>query len=185
MDLDPLDYSMNEVKISEVSEHEEYLDLGSLRIPFIDDMKLELDLDQETNQVVSVSISIADSIASIQAFSAPSDEDAWPSVRDAILSQLTEQHVETKVELGRFGTEIHSFMPTLDQHGVEHVQDIRFVGIDGPRWFLRCTIGGMAAKPSKDSELIDNLIATIKVIRGDSPMPPGELLPLEIPNETL
>ena len=160
----------------------DYLDLGSLRIPFLDEMNVELDLDQETNEVVSVSISVEDSIVSIQVFSAPSDEQAWPSVRDAIVAELSSQQVETKVTIGRFGTEINCFMPTIDRLGVELVQNIRFVGIDGPRWFLRCTIGGVAAESASAGALIDDLISLIEVNRGELPMPPGELLPLEIPN---
>lgn len=173
---------MNSIEPGGDEDEPDFLDLGSLRIPFLDDMNVELDLDQDTNQVVSVSISTGNSIVSIQAFSAPSDEQAWPSVRDAILTELSSQHVETTVEIGSFGTQILCFMPTLDEQGTQLVQNIRFVGIDGPRWFLRCTIGGDAAKPSKESQVIDDLISKIEVLRGDSPMPPGELLPLEIPN---
>ncbi len=159
-----------------------YLDLGSLRIPLLEQMNIELDVDQETGQVVSVSISLDASIVSIQAFSAPKDEQAWPSVRDAIVAELSNQHVDTKFVIGRFGSEIHCTMPTLDEQGIQIVQNIRFVGLDGPRWFLRCTVGGVAAESDNDENDIDELISRIQVSRGDLPMPPGELLPLEIPD---
>ena len=177
-----LDYKVLSIDSDDDGLEPEYLDLGSLRIPFLDQMNIELDLDSDTGQVVSVSLSLGNSVVSIQAFSSPSDEQAWPSVRDAIVSELSNQHVETKVEIGNFGTEIRCFMPTLDEHGTQIVQNIRFVGVDGPRWFLRCTVGGDAATPSQESRIIDDLISKIQVDRGDSPMPPGELLPLAIPD---
>jgi hypothetical protein len=68
-------------------------------------------------------------------------------MRDAITSGLREQKVDCTVEMGRFGTEIHAVMPTVDLDGNAHVQPVRFVGVRGSRWLVRVVISGDGALP--------------------------------------
>ena len=59
----------------------------------------------------------------------------------------------------------------------------RFIGVDGPRWFLRAVVSGRAAiEPAAATEVHD-LIRTAVVDRGDEAMPPRELLPLRLPEQ--
>jgi len=57
----------------------------------------------------------------------------------------------------------------------------RFVGVDGPRWFLRGVIGGAAASDPEAAEKVEDLFRSIVVVRGGSPMPPRDLIPLKMP----
>lgn len=157
------------------------VDLGCVRIPAHPDLEIQVDVDTATNDILSISLLLPHSVASIQVFAAATDEDAWPSVRDAIVGGLAEQHVESSIELGQFGTEIHCVMPTQDYDGVTIVQPVRFVGIDGPRWFLRATIGGDAAVFPDASSEMDSVLASIIVVRGTHAMPPGERLAFSLP----
>ncbi|MGB4135503.1 MAG: DUF3710 domain-containing protein, partial [Microbacterium sp.] len=57
----------------------------------------------------------------------------------------------------------------------------RFVGVDGPRWFLRGVIGGDAASDPAAAEQVEDLFRSIVVVRGATPMPPRDLIPLKMP----
>jgi hypothetical protein len=59
---------------------------------------------------------------------------------------------------------------------------VRFIGVDGPRWFLRAVVGGKAVLDEKDAEVIYTMLRSVVVVRGETPMPPRELLPLRVPN---
>lgn len=165
----------------EGSHSQESIDLGCLQIPLHPDLEIQVDVDTASNDVVSISLVLSHSVASVQVFAAATNEDTWPSVRDAIVDALTQQHVETSVELGRFGTEVHCVMPTQNDDGSTVVQPVRFVGIDGPRWFLRATIGGDAAVLGEAWAQMDEVLASIVVVRGEHAMAPGERLEFRLP----
>lgn len=159
----------------------EFLDLGCLLVPLVDDLEVQVDVDSASDEIVSISLVLPHSIAAIQVFAAATNEEVWPQVREGITSGLAEQHIETRVVLGRFGTEIHCVMPTQDEHGVTIAQAVRFIGIDGPRWFLRATIGGDASLFPKASTEMDELLGMLEVVRGEYAAPPGERLTFVLP----
>jgi len=161
----------------------EFLDLGCLQIPLRPDLEIQVDVDTASDTIISISLVLPQSIASVQLFAAATHEDAWPTVRDAIVAGLAQQHVESKVELGAFGTEIHCVMPTQTDAGDILVQPVRFVGISGPRWFLRATIGGDAATRLEAIRLMDEILAGVVVIRGEHAMAPGEPLQFILPTQ--
>jgi hypothetical protein len=59
----------------------------------------------------------------------------------------------------------------------------RFIGVDGPRWFLRGVFGGEAALNREAAAGLEELFRKIVVIRGDNPMPPRDLLQLRLPKD--
>ena len=63
------------------------------------------------------------------------------------------------------------------------LQSVRFLGFDGPRWFLRGVISGPAAQDRDQGALFDALFADIVVVRGDHPAPPREQLEIRLPEE--
>ena len=63
-----------------------------------------------------------------------------------------------------------------------HMRLARFIGVDGPRWFLRGVISGAGAVDPAVAEQIDELFRSIVVVRGSTPMPPRELIPLKMPS---
>ena len=178
---------MNEIReYSNELDTSAMLDLGALFLPNIPGLEVHLDLDPRSGIGKSVSLHLNMTIAEVQVFASASNEDHWAIMRDAIVSGLTEQQVECSVELGRFGTEIHAVMPTVDLDGNAHVQPVRFLGVRGSRWLVRVVISGDGAltklhtNPSDVTE-IDNVIAQLVVNRGDEPLPPGERLDLRSP----
>lgn len=160
------------------------LDLGALFLPNIPGLEVDLDLDARSGRGKSVSLHLNMTIAEVQVFAAATNEDLWADMRDAIASGLREQKVECAVELGRFGTEIHAVMPTVDLDGNAHIQPVRFVGVRGPRWLLRVVISGDGALVSSSNAAvteIDDVVSGLVVNRGDAPIPPGERLELRSP----
>jgi hypothetical protein len=165
------------------------LDLGAVFLPNIPGLEVHLDLDPRSGLGKSVSMHLNMTIAEVQIFAAASNEDLWAGMRDAITSGLREQKVDCTVEMGRFGTEIHAVMPTVDLDGNAHVQPVRFVGVRGSRWLVRAVISGDGALSgtSRNSEAgpdIDEVISKLVINRGDEPLPPGERLALRSPSKS-
>jgi hypothetical protein len=63
------------------------------------------------------------------------------------------------------------------------VEPARFIGVDGPRWFLRGVLTGQpAVEPGTDAELVA-LFRDVVVVRGGDPMAPREPIPLRLPED--
>ena len=60
---------------------------------------------------------------------------------------------------------------------------IRFVGVDGPRWFLRGLFTGPAAGGGEPPSLLEEVFRDVVVVRGEHPVPPREILELRLPPE--
>ena len=57
----------------------------------------------------------------------------------------------------------------------------RFIGADGPRWFLRGVITGKAAVEPAAAERLEQVFAQTVVVRGTEARPPRDLLALRLP----
>jgi hypothetical protein len=163
------------------------LDLGAVFLPNIPGLEVHLDLDPRSGKGKSVSLHLTMTIAEVQIFAASVNEDLWATMRDSIASGLRDQKVDCTVEMGRFGTEIHAVMPTVDLDGNAHVQPVRFVGVRGSRWLVRAVISGDGAlldgQPNAEAGPdIDEVISQLVINRGDEPIPPGERLALRSPS---
>ena len=57
----------------------------------------------------------------------------------------------------------------------------RFIGVDGPRWFLRGVLTGKAAVDPEAATAFEALFGEVVVVRGDEARAPRDLLPLHLP----
>jgi hypothetical protein len=72
-------------------------------------------------------------------------------------------------------------MPGQGTDGRTVFSPVRFIGVDGPRWFLRAVLSGQSAiDDSAAAPLLEVVRATV-VVRGDEAMAPRELLSLKLP----
>jgi hypothetical protein len=55
--------------------------------------------------------------------------------------------------------------------------------VDGPRWFLRGVISGPAARREEEARPLEWVFAGVVVVRGDHPVPPRDLLEIQLPEE--
>jgi hypothetical protein len=155
------------------------VDLGALRVPVSDDYDIRVDLN-EAQQVISATLAMPDGTMQVGVFAAPRNEGIWDEVRAEIAESLNAQRRQSAREQdGPFGVELHGALPA-DGGGVVPV---RFVGIDGPRWFLRGLLAGpVAADPAKAAPF-EEALRNVVVVRGTEPLPVREPVPLRLPSD--
>lgn len=167
--------------VEEVESTKGYLDFGALLIPAGKDQKVRLDIDQKTRRVVALTIAAGQASIQVQPFSAPKSGGTWDEVREQIQDSVVQQKGKVKQVDGRFGKEVAARVPTTLKDGRSGWRVARFIGFEGPRWFLRGVVGGRGAIDPKAAREVEELFARIVVVRGEEPMPPRELLPLNPP----
>lgn len=166
---------------SEIESRKGYLDFGALLVPAGKDQKVRLDIDQKTKRVVALTISVGQASIQVQPFSAPKSGGTWDEVREQIEASVVKQKGKVKRIDGRFGKEVAARVPTTLKDGRSGWRVARFIGFEGPRWFLRGVVGGRGAIDPKAAKAVEDLFSRIVVVRGEDPLPPRELLPLRPP----
>jgi hypothetical protein len=117
----------------------------------------------------------------LQAFAAPRSEGLWDEIRTEIAGGLTRQGGTADEVPGSFGRELMARIPARGPDGRSGFQPARFIGIDGPRWFLRAVFHGKAVHDPEAAELMESVVRDVVVVRGAEAMAPRELLPLHLP----
>jgi hypothetical protein len=165
---------------SEANAVRPYVDLGGVKILPRPDLHLRLEVEEASKRVVAVGLDYSGSTLQIQPFAAPRSSGLWHEIRQQIIDQVHTQGGTTKVSEGTFGPEIFAEIPVAGSNSNEK-RIARFVGVDGPRWFLRGVIAGEALTNPDAATKIEDLFRSIVVIRGNTPMPPRDLIPLHMP----
>ena len=155
------------------------LDLGGIHVPVPEGVELRVDLDENQTIVAATFVHDQD-VMQVGAFAAPRSEGIWPEVREEIASALREQGGSSAEAEGPLGTELHARIPT-DQPGV--FAPARFVGVDGPRWFLRALVTGPATAQGQIDPVLAEVFTGIAVVRGADAMAPRDPIPLRLPKD--
>ncbi|MDI2034273.1 DUF3710 domain-containing protein [Paenarthrobacter nitroguajacolicus] len=169
--------------VDEIDSREGYVDLGALLIAPAEGLQLRLEVEEATQRVVAVTLDLEGSSLQLQAFAAPRSEGLWDEIREQITQSVASQGGETEEIKGDFGTELVAKLPAEAADGSKGFRAARFMGVDGPRWFLRGVIGGQAALEREAASGLEELFRRVVVVRGDNPMPPRELLQLRLPKD--
>ena len=167
--------------VAELSSTKGFLDFGGLLIPASPQQKVRLDIDQKTKRVVALTITLGQASIQLQPFSAPKSGGTWEEVRQQIADSVKTQKGRIKEVDGRFGRELAARVPTTLKDGRQGWRVARFIGFEGPRWFLRGVVGGRGAIDSAAAREVEDFFASVVVVRGEDPLPPRELLPLRPP----
>jgi hypothetical protein len=162
----------------------ERIDFGSLQIPVTEGFEIQLNLAEDQGPLVTVLR--GESSLQLQAFAAPKSGGLWEDVRQEIAAAVAEAGGSSDEAEGRFGVELRARVKPAD--AVENatpaaLQPIRFLGVDGPRWFLRGVITGPAAHHRPAAIPLEDVFAGIVVVRGDHPAPPRDLLEIQLPEQ--
>ena len=169
--------------VAEVDGRDGRVDLGALWVRGVEGMELRLELDQESQQVHAATAVLGDSALQLQAFAAPRTSGLWDDIRGEIAEAVEQQGGTVEEHAGGLGTELRTRMPSAGPDGRTVFAPATFVGVDGPRWFLRGVLSGRAAiDEAAAGPLLDVLRAAV-VVRGTEPMAPRELLPLTLPRD--
>ncbi|WP_174775493.1 DUF3710 domain-containing protein [Cryobacterium frigoriphilum] len=159
-----------------------YVDLGGIKILPRDGLHLRLEIEEGSKRVVAIGLDYAGSTLQVQPFAAPRSTGLWHEIRDQIRDQIGKQGGTTTLREGPFGPELLAEIPVAAGQGQGGVTRLaRFVGVDGPRWFLRGVIAGEGAVNPEAAAQIEDLFRSIVVVRGATPMPPRDLIPLRMP----
>ncbi|MGC4878826.1 DUF3710 domain-containing protein [Micromonospora sp. DT43] len=163
--------------ISEVDDDVQRLDLGSLHIPAVAEVEVRVQADPQgvIQQVVLVH---GDNALQLGVFAAPRSEGIWDEVREEIRQSLLGDGAAAQEVEGEYGPELHAQVRTADGP-----TNLRFVGVDGPRWMVRGVFQGPVATDPASAGPLAECLDGLVVDRGQEAKPVREPLPLRLPRE--
>lgn len=156
-----------------------YLDFGAIRIAPRPDLQIRADVDESSKKIVALTLELNGHRLQLQAFAASKSAGLWIETLDALEKGITAQGGSANRVQGLVGTELEAKI-AVEVGGNKQFRQSRFIGVDGPRWFLRGVINSPALDDYHYKKLID-IFRSTAVNRGDIAMPPGELLFLRLP----
>ena len=164
----------------------ERVDLGSLQVPVGPEHEIQLVMAEQHGAWVTVRY--RDSEVQIQAFAAARRDSLWDDVRAEIAAEVDTAGGRSQETEGSFGIELIAQVPAEPGQPASGMRLVRFVGIDGPRWFVRGLFSGPAADGSasegrEQAGLLEEVLRDVVVVRGEHPVPPREILELRLPPE--
>jgi len=167
--------------VAEIEDTSGRLDLGGLLVPGVPGMRLRLEQDRRTQKFTGVACTVEGSVLQMQAFAAPRTQGIWDEIREEIAGSVQQQGGAADDVPGPFGRELLARLPVAGADGRTGFRPARFLGVDGPRWFLRGVITGRAAVEPEAATTLEFVFANTVVVRGDQARPPRDVLELNPP----
>lgn len=150
------------------------LDLGSVLIPLPEGGQLQVEMSQ-AGSPQAVHIVTQFGRITIAAYAAPKSPGQWREVAADLATSLRNDKAETTVETGPWGRELV---------GVTANADLRFIGVDGYRWMVRCVLAGPSGAVGEGQPLVrlaHTILRQTVVDRGTDPHPVRTPLPVVLP----
>ena len=174
----PLDrQSVGPFDISELVQVRPSIDFGAIQLPLRDDVVYKLEVEEATSKIVALTVEYNGSALQLQAFSAPASDGVWHEIRSSLEQSILSQNGRTEQVVGPLGPELNAQIPNVDGG----FRLAKFIGVDGPKWFLRGVISGLALGDVLSMSHVIDIFRSVAVVRGSQPMPPKELLELVAP----
>ncbi|GAY16189.1 hypothetical protein MSZK_29150 [Mycobacterium sp. shizuoka-1] len=150
------------------------LDLGSVLVPMPAAGQVQVELN-EVGVPSAVWVVTPNGRFTIAAYAAPKSPGLWREVASELADSLRKDNAQVSIETGPWGREVVG-----TGAGV-----VRFIGVDGYRWMIRCVVNGapeaMAALVAEAREALADTV----VRRGDTPLPVRTPLPVQLPEPML
>ena len=166
--------------VSEIGLLAPYLDFGSLRVSPQPDVAIKADVEDSTKRSVSITLETAGHRIQLQAFAASKVDGLWAAAMTAIEEGVKAQGGLADQIQGALGPELR-VQTTVTENGQKMLRESRFIGVDGPKWFLRGVLTGPELYSEARYLSLVALFRSVAVSRGDLPLPPGDLLPITLP----
>lgn len=150
------------------------LDLGSVLVPLPQGSQIQVEMAQ-SGAPQNVHLVTQFGRITVSAYAAPKSPGQWREVAAELSETLRNDNATVSMESGPWGRELHGVTPNAD---------LRFIGVDGPRWMIRCVVAGPAGNAGADSELVAlarSVVAGTVVRRGAEPYPVRTPLPVVLP----
>ncbi|AWV47726.1 hypothetical protein JK2ML_1029 [Mycobacterium leprae Kyoto-2] len=148
------------------------LDLGSVLIPLPEGSQLQVELT-DVGVPNAVWVVTANGRFTITAYAAPKTGGLWREVAGELADSLRNDSAKVTVKDGPWGREVVG-----TNTGV-----VRFIGVDGYRWMIRCVVNGPLETIDVLSEEARAALADTVVRRGDTPLPVRTPLPVQLPEQ--
>ncbi|MCA1710961.1 MAG: DUF3710 domain-containing protein [Actinobacteria bacterium] len=156
------------------------IDLGALLVPVPEGTEVRVDVSPE-GEVVAATLVQGENTMQVNAFAAPRRSGIWGEVRAEIAEALNGGGGSAQEADGPYGTELHAQVPAeVPGQGVQ-LAPARFLGVDGPRWFLRALIAGPGATDPAAAAGLEQVLRDVVVVRGFEAMAVRDPLPLRLP----
>ncbi len=150
------------------------LDLGSVLIPMPDAGQVQVELN-ETGAPSAVWVITPNGRFTVAAYAAPKSAGLWREVASELAEALRKDTPNVSIETGPWGREVVGLSEGA----------VRFIGVDGYRWMIRCVVNGpretfnaLAAEARKT--LVDTVVR-----RDSTPLPVRTPLPVQLPEPML
>lgn len=164
----------------------ERVDFGGMLMPKTAGNDLRVNLDSK-GRVVSITVHRSGSVMQIGAYAAPRDGSVWEDLRPELAQSISSQGGKASESEGPFGPELAAELAGAKTGakggGNAPRRPARFLGVDGPRWFVRVVLTGPAATEEDAAEPLLETLRQVIVVRGTDPRPVREPLPLKLPAE--
>lgn len=180
----PFDFDEVDLDADEIDR----LDFGSLIMTPFDDMQLQLQIEEQTQQVNAALVMHANSALEVALFAAPAQSPMAPEVRTEMCEVTVQQGGNASLAEGPFGTEIRRVIPVQGPEGEELMHVSRTWFAQGPRWLLRGVLmgeAGMYDGSDGPAEVLLEFFRNLVVRRDASPRVPGDLITMQLPAELM
>lgn len=155
------------------------MDLGALLVTGFPGIHIQAQADQATGTITALSLLAEGAAVQVQPYAAPKSGGLWTEVREQLASGIRNSGGSAQEVQGTYGTEL--IAEVISESGQR--QPARFVGVEGPRWFIRGVFLGAAAQNSQARDLLQQAFNALIVVRGDTAMPKGAALSLRVPTQ--
>jgi len=146
------------------------LDLGAVLLPLPPEAQLQVELT-ETGVPSAVWVVTAHGRFTIAAYAAPKTGGLWREVAGELAESLRKDGATVGIQDGRWGREVVGTATGV----------VRFIGVDGYRWMIRCVVNASAETVDALTEEARNALMDTVIRRGDTPLPVRTPLPVELP----
>jgi hypothetical protein len=144
------------------------LDLGSVLLPMPEAGQVQVELT-ETGVPSAVWVVTPNGRFTVAAYAAPKSAGLWRDVATELADSLRKDAAKVTIEDGPWGREVAA-------------GTVRFIGVDGYRWMLRCVVNGAPETIGALTEEARGALADTVVRRGDTPLPVRTPLPVQLPD---
>jgi hypothetical protein len=146
------------------------LDLGSVLVPLPPAAQLQVELT-ETGVPSAVWVVTASGRFTIAAYAAPKTGGLWREVAGELAESLRNDGASVTIQDGRWGREVVGTATGV----------VRFIGVDGYRWMIRCVVNGSIETIDELTEQAREALLDTVIRRGDTPLPVRTPLPVQLP----